>query len=113
MLHIDAWAAEFAFSAQHLRSWTFVAWHYAMRCVVWLQRWAVYAGDVERFGQHTTHAKGRVMREEDVHCIRSLVWQNTHIYEHERGDMVYLDNYRIGHGRQPYSGRRIILTTWA
>lgn len=113
VLHADASTAEFAFAAQHLSWWRYVLLHYVSRAVVWLQRVVVYGGDVERLGQHTTHSEGEAMLDADVDYIRSLVWQNTHIYRHQKNDVVMIDNFRIGHGRQPYSGDRVILTTWA
>lgn len=113
VLHIDATSAEFAFSAQHLQSWMYVAYHYIFDFIVKFQRYVLYGGDVEHFGQHTTHKNGELMNEFEVDYIRSLVWKHTHIYRHQKDDIVMIDNFRIGHGRQPYKGKRVILTTWA
>ena len=113
VLHVDATTAEFAFSAQHLNSWMYVVYHYIFDFIVRFQRDVLYGGDVEQFGQHVTHKNGELMNDAEVDYIRSLVWKHTHIYRHEKDDIVMIDNFRMGHGRQPYKGKRVILTTWA
>eukprot|EP01083_Nonionella_stella_P099578 279988_1 len=113
VLHIDSWLSEFAYSAQHLNSWTYVAYHYVFKALVGFQRNVLYGGDVERFGQHTTHANGERMSQTDVDYIRRMVWKHTLPHRHEQYDVLMVDNLRMGHGRQPFTGKRVILTTWA
>eukprot|EP01083_Nonionella_stella_P159995 522543_1 len=113
IVDIDSWLSEFAYSAQHLNSWTYVAYHYVFKALVGFQRNVLYGGDVERFGQHTTHANGERMSQTDVDYIRRMVWKHTLPHRHEQYDVLMVDNLRMGHGRQPFTGKRVILTTWA
>lgn len=110
VLHATADEAEFAFSAQHLRSWKYAALHHITSASVAVRRWLW--GD-EAIGHHTTHAGGEPISEADADHIRAAVWRNTRIHRHQAGDVVMLDNWRLGHARQPFSGPRTILTTWA
>ena len=59
------------------------------------------------------YADGSAIPDEHIDHLRQLVWQNTLIYSHQQNDIVYVDNYRLAHARQPFSGPRRILTTWA
>lgn len=110
VLHITAHTAEHAFSAQYLRSWEQLAYHYAFEAYVVVMRF--WLGD-ERLGQQTTHEGAEPMLESDVDHMRQMTWKNTRLEKHQKGDLVMLDNYRVAHARQPYSGDRSILTTWA
>jgi len=109
VLHVDSIPAEFAFSAQHLRSWKYVLIHHCFEAIVAVQSY-LYGGKAE-MGHHVTHEDGEMDRE-DVDHIKQTVWKNTIIYKHQKGDVALLDNKRVGHGRQPYKGTRTILTTW-
>lgn len=110
VLHADSIPAEFAFAAQHLQSWKYVAIYYFFEIAVWLQ--SLVAGGKAEIGHHTTHNNGIEMDAKDVEIIKQTVWKNTILYQHQKDDVALLDNYRVGHGRQPYIGIRRILTAW-
>ena len=109
VLHVDSIPAEFAFSAQHLRSWKYVAVHYFFEAMVAIQSY--WLGGKAEMGHHVMHEDGEMDRE-DVDHIKQTVWKNTILYQHRKGDVALIDNNRVGHGRQPYTGTRKILTTW-
>lgn len=111
VLHKTAMSAEFAFSAQHLQSWKNVLMHYWVGFIIWTQ--TTLKGDEDGAGMHTSHEGGEEMLASDVNHIRQMIWKHTIIYRHQTGDMAYIDNSRIGHGRQPFYGPRRILVTWA
>ncbi|MDE5086943.1 MAG: TauD/TfdA family dioxygenase [Trichodesmium sp. St16_bin2-tuft] len=33
-------------------------------------------------------------------------WKNAELFSWQEGDIVILDNYRMGHGRLPFTGER-------
>ena len=110
LLHADSTAAEYAFSAQHQASWLYLALHYAARSAAALN--AAMFG--ERYvGQTVLFADGSAIPQEVMDHVRHLVWNNTLVYSHQAGDVVFVDNHRLAHSRQPFSGFRRILTCWA
>ena len=42
----------------------------------------------------------------DVYHIVKSYWKNTELFSWQEGDIVILDNYRMGHGRLPFTGER-------
>jgi hypothetical protein len=44
-----------------------------------------------------------------IHAIREAIWAETVTFPWQRGDMLLVDNLRLGHGRLPYRGKRCIL----
>ncbi len=49
----------------------------------------------------------------DVYYIVKSYWQNTELFSWQEGDILILDNYRIGHGRLPFTGERKVYTAFA
>ena len=49
----------------------------------------------------------------DPDQVRDLIWKNLVVYAWKQGDVVAVDNNRIGHGRLPYSGPRMVAVCWA
>ncbi len=49
----------------------------------------------------------------DVYYIVKSYWQNTELFSWQEGDLIILDNYRIGHGRLPFTGERKVYTAFA
>lgn len=110
ILHVSAHEAEYAFSTQHMSSWLYLVLHYFTRFQLFAH--SLLFGD-NYIGQTTLYGDGSEIPFEDLHHVRMLVWNNTVIYKHQPGDVVFVDNYRLAHARQPFSGFRRILTTWA
>ena len=42
----------------------------------------------------------------DVYHIVKSYWKNAELFSWQEGDIVILDNYRMGHGRLPFTGER-------
>jgi hypothetical protein len=112
VLHVDSIPAEFAYSAQHLRSWKYVCLYYGFELGVLFQKHIFHGGKASEMGHHVTHQDGSEMNSDYVNTIKQTVWKNTIVYKHQKGDVALLDNYRVAHGRQPYKGARSILTAW-
>ncbi|MDJ0617454.1 MAG: TauD/TfdA family dioxygenase [Calothrix sp. MO_192.B10] len=49
----------------------------------------------------------------DVYHIVKSYWQNAEIFSWQEGDVLILDNYRLGHGRLPFTGERRVYTAFA
>lgn len=49
----------------------------------------------------------------DVYYIVRSYWQNAELFSWQAGDILILDNYRMGHGRLPFTGERILYTAFA
>ena len=112
--HKSTIPSEYAFSAQHLDSWDMIMRHFLARIMVWLndldpdeaRRYSLY-------GQGAMHEGDEPMAMSDVDHVRLLVWKNTIAYPHQAGDIAMLDNRRMAHGRQPFTGPRSVMVTWA
>jgi len=49
----------------------------------------------------------------DVEYLRHLIFKFTSIHKHETGDVVALDNFRVGHARLPWDGSpRQLFAAW-
>ncbi len=48
----------------------------------------------------------------DVYHIVKSYWKNAELFSWQEGDIVILDNYRIGHGRLPFTGERKVYTAF-
>lgn len=49
----------------------------------------------------------------DVYQIVKSYWQNAELFDWQEGDILILDNYRMGHGRLPFTGERRVYTAFA
>ena len=49
----------------------------------------------------------------DVYHIVKSYWENAELFSWQKGDILILDNYRMGHGRLPFTGGRRIYTAFA
>ena len=110
LLHVSSHEQEYAFTAQHLNSWKYWFLHYWTRFELFTH-WILFGDDF--IGQTALYGDGTLIDTETINHIRHLIWNNTNIHSHQPGDVVLVDNYRLAHARQPFSGHRRILTTWA
>jgi hypothetical protein len=60
-----------------------------------------YPYDV-RFGDGGTISREAMM------AIRAVIWRHTRSFAWEKGDLLILDNERVGHGRKPFRGARAV-----
>jgi alpha-ketoglutarate-dependent taurine dioxygenase len=66
-----------------------------------------------RCGFHTSYGDGTEVDEKDARHIRDVMWKNMVFNRWRKGDIVMIDNFRISHGRQPYSGKRKVVVSWS
>jgi alpha-ketoglutarate-dependent taurine dioxygenase len=43
--------------------------------------------------------------------IRQTLWNHTRAFDWREGDLLFLDNRRVAHGREPYKGARVVLAS--
>lgn len=62
---------------------------------------------------HCTYEDGSEIPAADMEHVRDLIWSNLVVYAWKQGDVVAIDNNRVGHGRLPYQGPRMVAVCWA
>ena len=62
---------------------------------------------------HCTYEDGSEIPSVDMENVRDTIWDNLVVYSWKQGDVVAVDNNRIGHGRLPYQGPRMVAVCWA
>ena len=113
-LHVTtAWAAELGKAARHLR-----APSYVLRSLVFS---ALYGSGLAEKLLHVMGSEvgAKVVEAEtgaavvDVEYVRALMDKFTSTHQHEDGDVIVLDNFRVGHARNPWDGsRRELYAAW-
>ena len=115
VIHASMWVDEFAaaFHRPNMSSrWRLRAASSYAYMKVWgaiTQAFLGHAG----IGMQATHADGGRIADEDVAHVRQLIWRNSFVAKWQKGDIAFLDNNRIAHGRQAFSGPRRVLVSWA
>lgn len=109
-----AWAAEHAAAARHLKAPAFV-----VRSLFYS---ALYGSGLAQMLLNMVGSQigARVVEHEtgaevvDVEYIRALAAKYTSTHQHIDGDVVVLDNYRVGHARNPWDGSpRSLYAAWS
>lgn len=114
-LYHNSWAPELARSARHLRSPTFVLLALAFH--------AYYGTGLARAVLRAlgSDVGSRVLYDDtreppaaaDVEYVRDLIFKFTSVHKHADGDVLALDNFRVGHARMPWDGgRRALFAAW-
>jgi alpha-ketoglutarate-dependent taurine dioxygenase len=62
---------------------------------------------------HVTYADGSEIPNSHLEHIVDLIWENLAVVPWEKRDALIIDNFRISHGRLPYTGPREILVSWS
>ena len=62
---------------------------------------------------HCTYLDGDEIPVSDMEHLRDVVWNNLVVFRWQRGDVVGIDNYSVGHGRLPYHGPRHVVVCWS
>jgi len=113
VLHSSGWISEYSNAFHRVGDWRFklemIASYAYMKVFTALSQFALGSDGV---GTQVTFGDGSSVSSGDVEYIRSLIWRNAVVSPWQQGDVAYIDNYRIAHGRQPFKGFRRILTTW-
>lgn len=66
-----------------------------------------------RVGMHTEFGDGSSIPNSTIVHVRDVVWKNLVFKRWEKGDILMIDNFRVSHGRQPYTGKRKIVVSWS
>lgn len=84
-------------------------WGFSALLVAWKR--ATLRADEQ--AMHCTYEDGGEIPPADMEQVRDAVWNNLVVYAWKQGDVVAIDNNRIGHGRLPYQGPRKVAVCWA
>ncbi|KAL0487901.1 clavaminate synthase-like protein [Acrasis kona] len=60
-------------------------------------------------GLYVTYGNGVPIRTEELFKIEDIIWDNMVTFKWKKGDVIYIDNDRVSHGRLPYFGQRQIV----
>jgi len=69
--------------------------------------------DPEDQAMHCTYGDGSPIPLADIEAVRDAIWKNLRAFRWQRGDVLWIDNRAISHGRMPYRGPRRIVVAWA
>jgi alpha-ketoglutarate-dependent taurine dioxygenase len=61
------------------------------------------------FHYEMKHADGSPIRATDLSHVRAVMRDETVVFDWQRGDLLWLDNYLVAHGRRTFAGERRIL----
>lgn len=67
----------------------------------------------EQRPMHVTYGDGAEIPDAHVAHVRDVIWDHMVAIPWQRGDVVWIDNHRVAHGRLPYAGPRRIVVAWA
>ena len=116
VLHMDSWSDEYIAATHRSSSY----WHklnliyqYVKAKLAKVALLNMFRGSIEVLGTHVVHGNGEEISEEDMKHFRRVMGRNTVTERWRKGDVMFLDNYRIAHGRHSFSGPRSILTAWS
>lgn len=84
-------------------------WAFAAALVGWKR--LTVAPDAQ--AMHCTYESGEEIPRADMEHLRDVIWNNLVVYAWRQGDVVAIDNNRVGHGRLPYRGKRMVAVCWA
>ncbi|MCF2151637.1 TauD/TfdA family dioxygenase [Desmonostoc muscorum LEGE 12446] len=58
-----------------------------------------------------TLGNGTPFTRQDIEAIWDAVIAETIVFNWQQGDVLFLDNFRFGHGRKPFRGKRKVLVS--
>lgn len=65
------------------------------------------------FPVHALFGDGSPIPDADITAIIEILWQEERTFSWRKGDVMLCDNHRIGHGRRPFGGDRMIMVALA
>lgn len=74
--------------------------------------WKKLTVSKEKLDIHTMFGDGTEISKKEISHIMEIFWQNMNIFSWQKGDLLYIDNYSVSHGRLPFRGPREILVAW-
>ena len=66
-----------------------------------------------KVGFHTTFGDGTEIPEWYLNHLRDVMWKNMVFNRWKKGDILMIDNFRVSHGRQPFTGKRKVVVSWS
>jgi len=63
-------------------------------------------------GMNALFGDGTPITSSEAEQVREAIWNNLVLYPWKAGDVIFIDNSWIGHGRLPYSGPRYVIVAW-
>jgi alpha-ketoglutarate-dependent taurine dioxygenase len=114
VIHPSCWVDEFAYTAHR----TDISLFWALRAVasyayMWVCNSVVeLALGHEGMGMQATYIDGGRIPAADVRHLREVIWRNSFTSSWQLGDVAWVDNNRIAHGRQAFEGSRRLLVSW-
>ena len=66
-----------------------------------------------KVGFHTTFGDGTEIPERYLNHLRDVMWKNMVFNRWKKGDILMIDNFRVSHGRQPFTGKRKVVVSWS
>lgn len=105
---------EYVRLARHTGRWTFYLWA--------MLAFAIYALSLvlrrqEDFPMNTLFGDDSLISEQEMAVIRDTIWKHTINNPWQQGDIVYIDNRAVSHGRLPYDDfpgkKRRVLVAWS
>ncbi len=55
---------------------------------------------------HATYGDGSPIEDSDINLVRNILWENSIIKPWQEGDVLFLDNLLVAHGRNSFTGSR-------
>lgn len=75
--------------------------------------WESFTQKPEERAMHVTFGNGEQIPNHYVAHLIDVIWKNLYITPWEAGDFIVIDNYRVAHGRLPYTGDREVNVCWS
>ena len=114
-LYANSWTAEYARAAKHLKSPKYALLSLAAHAYYGLGLGARLLRSLgSDVGMRVVYADTQEPpTRDDVEVLRRLIFKFTSVHKHQHGDVVAIDNFRVGHARLPWDGsRRELFAAW-
>jgi alpha-ketoglutarate-dependent taurine dioxygenase len=109
VFHLAAAAIEYNKIAEYQRTWRSRFYAVLTNVMTFLKR---NTQKTENQALHCTFLDGSEISAAYMQHVEDIIWQNMYFLKWQKGDVIALDNFRMAHGRMPYSGAREILVAW-
>ena len=109
VFHAAGAAIEYAKIAK--RQMTLDAWkiNLYLQAVTFVKRFT--EKPIER-AMHICYADNTEIPIAHIRHVQDLIWENMYFLKWQKGDVIFIDNFAISHGRMPYQGARNIMVSW-
>ncbi|WP_432328215.1 TauD/TfdA family dioxygenase [Mucilaginibacter sp. P25] len=75
---------------------------------MWNTIWAPLSGRIYNIGSF--FGDGSEINEDEYLEIKKAYAENVTTFPYQQGDIIFVDNMLVAHGRNPYKGDRVIAT---